>query len=160
MVRIKAVMLAPLLLLPLPAQAGLCGTFLDPMSVAATGMGFGNYLAASASASNSTITISCGLLGIDLLPSFTVALSAGSSASMITRKMVFGAQKLNYNIYTNSGYATVWGDGTGGSVTQSITGSVLQLSSTNFTAFGLLPAGQFVTAGGPYLDTITVSVTF
>lgn len=158
--RIRSWLLAPFLLLPLPARAGLCGTFLDPMSVAATGLGFGNYLPASVSTSNSTITMSCGLLGLDLLPSFTVALSAGNSASMITRKMVFGAQSLNYNIYTTSGYATVWGDGTGGSVTQSVNGGLLQLGSTNFTAYGRLPAGQYVSAGGPYLDTITVSVTF
>jgi spore coat protein U-like protein len=159
MVRIKSWLLATLLLLPLPAQAGLCGTFLDPMSVSGTTMGFGNYLPASASPSNSTITVSCGL-GIDLLPSFTVALSAGRSGSMITRTMVFGTQSLNYNIYTTIGYGTVWGDGTGGSVTQSVNGSVLQLGNTNFTAFGLLPAGQYVAAGGPYLDTITVSVSF
>lgn len=159
MVRIKALLPAFLLLLASrPAEAGLCGTVLDPMSVSATALAFGNYLAASASASTNTVAVSCGLLGLDLLPNFTVALSAGNSTNMITRKMLFGAHGLNYNIYTTLGGATVWGDGSGGSVTQSFS-SLLQLGSASFTGYGRLPAGQFVTAGG-YSDILIVTVTF
>lgn len=158
--RIKAVVPALILLLvPRPAAAALCGTFLDPLSVSATTLAFGNYLAASASASTTTVTISCGLLGLDLLPSFTVALSAGNSASMATRKMLFGAASLNYNIYTTLGGASIWGDGSGGSVTQSFNGGLLHLGTVPFTGYGRVPVAQYVKAG-PYTDTLTVTVTF
>jgi spore coat protein U-like protein len=161
MVRIKAAA-APALVLLLaatPARAGLCGTFLDPMSVSANTLVFGNYLASTASASNAKITISCGLLGLDLLPSFTIALSPGSSANAAARTLLFGSKPLSYNVYTAMSYASIWGDGTGGSVTQPYNGPLLQLGNTQFTAFGLIPAGQFVTPG-PYTDSMTVTVSF
>jgi spore coat protein U-like protein len=157
--RIRAMILAVLLVLaPKPAQALLCGTVLDPISVSSTTLVFGNYLAPSQSAANHTVTISCGL-GLDLLPSFTVALSAGQAASFGPRKMSFGAALLNYNIYTTPGFATVWGDGSGATVTQSFNGSLLSLGSTTFTGYGRVPAGQYVAPGG-YTDTLTVTVTF
>ena len=157
--RIRAAILPLLLVLaPRPAEALLCGTVLDPISVSSTTLIFGNYLAASQSTANHTVTISCGL-GLDLLPSFTVALSAGSSASFAPRRMAFGANMLDYNIYTTPGFTSVWGDGSGGTLTQSFNGSLLSLGSTTFTGYGRVPAGQYVVPGG-YNDTLTVTVTF
>ncbi len=155
--RIK-VIAAALLLAPSPAFALLCGSVLDPMSVSATSLTFGSYTPASASTASTTVTISCGLLGLDLLPNFVVSLSAGNAATPSGRYLTMSGSHLSYNIYTSPGYATVWGDGSDGSVTQSFNG-VLSLGNTNFTGYGRIPAGQYVAAGW-YADNITVTVTY
>ncbi len=155
--RIK-VTLVTLLLAPSPAFALLCGTILDPMSVSATPLMFGSYTPASASASSTSIAISCGLLGLDLLPDFAVSLSAGNAATPSGRYLAMSGSHLGYNIYTGAGYATVWGDGSNGSVTQSFN-SILSLGSIGFTGYGRIPAGQYV-AAGPYTDRITVTVSY
>ncbi|HEY4274254.1 MAG TPA: spore coat U domain-containing protein [Rhizomicrobium sp.] len=159
--RIRSGVIALILLaVPRPAHALLCGTILDPISVSATALAFGNYSAAAQSTANNTVTISCGLLGIDLLPNFTVGLSAGRATVFSPRKMFFGTTNtLNYNIYTTPGFATIWGDGSSGTATQTFNSSLLSLGTINFTGYGRLPAGQFV-APGAYMDTLTVTVTF
>ena len=152
--------MAPALVLaaaPRPAHALLCGTILDPLSVSATALAFGSYNASSPTPRDATgsVTVSCGL-GLDLLPAFTVSISAGSG-SFATRKMAFGASRLNYNIYTDGGRTTIWGDGTAGTVTQSYS-TVLVLGSITYTAYGRVPVGQYV-ASGAYADTRVVPVT-
>src|SRR5215210_3127793 len=47
----------------------------------------------------------------------TSGVGAGSGASYAARRMTFGANLLNYNLYTDAGRANVWGDGTGGTST-------------------------------------------
>ena len=74
------------------------------------------------------------------------------------RFMAYGGNHLGYNIYTSAGYATVWGDGTSGSSSQSYA-SLLALGSISYTAWGRLPAGQYVRAGS-YDDQITVVVSY
>jgi spore coat protein U-like protein len=146
-----------LLLMTRPASALLCGTFLDPVSVSATNLNFGTYIASSAATANTTVTVSCGL-PIDLLNDFSISLSAGNSLNPAARLLKQGSAQLGYNIYTDGGFMTVWGDGTGSTVTQGYS-SVLSLGRASFTGFGRLPQGQFVPAG-TYSDRITVTVTF
>ena len=129
------------------------------MTVTGTGVAFGAYDAATptAATANGTVTIKCSS-GLDIAPSFVVALSTGGSGGYSSRQMSLGAARLNYNIYTAGDYATIWGDGTSGTATQSYS-SLLLFSTVNFNAFGRIPVSQYVTAGG-YTDTITVTVTF
>ena len=129
----------------------------NPAQVTATDLNFGNYNAASPSATtaNATVTVSCVDNGREL-PSFTVALSTGGSGTYAPRRLSSGANTLNYNIFTTGAYTSVWGNGAGGSVIVSDTGGVNSLS---FTAYGRIPAGQYVAAGS-YADTITVTVTY
>lgn len=159
--RIKAVLagFGMLCLTATPSWALLCGTFLDPMSVSASALAFGVYLPSAGASASANVKVSCGLLGLDVLPSFTIALSAGNAANPSARYMKNGAARLNYNIYTSAAYASVWGDGTAGSVTQGFDGALLSLGSFSFTAFGLAPQGQFV-GSGAYSDTISVLVSF
>jgi spore coat protein U-like protein len=126
----------------------------NPAQVTATNLSFGNYNAASptATTANATITVSCVDPARDL-PAFTVALSVASNP----RQLTSGANTLNYNIFTTSAYTTVWGDGTNGTVTQSHVGGAL--NSFSYTAYGRIPAGQFVPTGS-YTQTITVTVTY
>jgi len=129
------------------------------MTVSATGMAFGNYNAASPSATtaNATITVSC-VNPAQELDAFTIALSRGGSSTYSPRRMTSGANTLNYNIYTTAGFASIWGDGTGGTVTVNYNGAGTP-NSLSYTAYGQVPAGQYVAAGS-YADTITVTVTY
>lgn len=144
-----------------PAQALLCGSGLplaSNLSVSATALSFGSYSPAAARFANATVRVECGLLGIDLLPGFTVSLTAQNSANPSARRMLRSGVPLNYNIYTDNNYATVWGDGSNASVTRGYN-PILALGAVNFTAWGRLPAGQYVAAGS-YSDVITVTVAF
>ena len=92
---------------------------------------FGNYSPMSFGNTDTTgnIKVSCGGVASVLEP-FNIAFSAGSSGSFANRRLRSGSNTLNYNLYTDAGYTTVWGDGTGGS--QSVDGTatldVLDLS--------------------------------
>jgi spore coat protein U-like protein len=147
----ELVWLAGLALLPTSAQA-LCTSF----GVTATALNFDVYdpAAGAATAAAGTVTVQCG---IGLLPSFSVALSKGGG-TYAQRVMANGADALKYNLYADSMHMTVWGDGTDGTVTQSLTG-IITLGSTNYTVFGLVGAGQYPTPG-TYSDSITVMVNF
>ncbi len=144
-----------------PAFALLCGTVLDPLSVSATGISFGNYTATdpTATTASGTITVSCGLLGVDVLPGFTVSLSSGNGGSFAPRTLAGGGASLSYNLYTDTTHTAVWGDGSGATVARSFDGTLLHLGSYDFTVYGALAAGQFVKAG-VYSDTIIVTVTY
>jgi spore coat protein U-like protein len=149
--------------LPRPAQALLtCGSgalFASAVTVSATALNFGNYTPASASYASATVRVECGLLGIDLLPGFTLSLTAqNGGGNPAARTMERSGVPLAYNVYTTSGYGAVWGDGSNGSVTQSY-GALLSLGGITYTAWGRLPAGQYVAAGA-YSDWITVTVSY
>jgi spore coat protein U-like protein len=158
-VRIKLALLALMLLAARPAHALLCGTILDPMSVSADPLNFGNYIPTDAGFANTHVKVSCGLLGLDLLPNFTVALSAGNAATPLGRYLAMSGARLEYNIYADPGFATIWGDGSSGSVTQTFNGVLTLGNNITFTGYGRIPAGQYV-AAGIYRDTITVTVSY
>ena len=127
------------------APAGAC-------TIGATGVAFGSYDPRSATAKDSTGTVT---LNCPSNRSGVVSMSTGGSASYTQRKMASGANTLNYNLYTNSTRTAVWGDGTGGSTTV----SVAKGYAGTLTIYGRIPASQNVRAG-TYSDTITVTVTF
>jgi spore coat protein U-like protein len=139
------------LLLPVPARA-ICTSF----GVTASLLDFGVYDPGSAGdmASTGSVSVQCG---IGILPAFSVSLSKGSG-SYAQRTLKNGANTLNYNLYADGGHMMVWGDGTGGTVTQSLTG-IITLGATAYTVYGLVGGGQRP-APGDYSDTITVTVTF
>jgi len=141
-----------LALIPSRASATCTG----PLATA-SGLAFGSYNAASHtdSTANGSITVSCSLV-LDSLPSLTIALSAGTSSSFSTRRLVFGGSTLAYNLYTSPAFTSIWGDGTAGTVTESYTAGA---RSVTLTVYGRLPKSQF-SAPGPYTDAITVTVTY
>jgi spore coat protein U-like protein len=145
-------------LAPAPAAAGTCGQGgTSAMTLSATPVAFGTYNATVGSPTDAsgTITLTCAD-GADDLPSLTVSLSTGIAGTFAPRHMVMGGDNLIYNLYTSAAYATVWGDGTGGTATQSHTTGG---NTTSFTVYGRVPAAQYV-APGAYSDTITVTVTY
>ncbi|TXI81784.1 MAG: SCPU domain-containing protein [Cupriavidus sp.] len=138
-----------------PAMAALT------CSVTAVGVIFPNYNGLSSSSSytygSGSVTVSC--LNLLFATPITVAMTKGSASSYNPRTMTFGSYALNYNLYLDSGYTQIWGDGTGGSVTKSDTIGGLLGSSLTYTVYGRLPGGQNVAAGA-YIDTIFVTVMY
>lgn len=148
-----------LLLAPLVSQAAATCT------VAATGPAFGTYSPAdpNPTVSNGNVTATCtwtsgGSTTVNLVASY----SAGNSGSYPNRWMLSGTNRLNYNIYFESGFLTIRGNGTGGTQTGSAS---LTVSSGNRTAqatgtiFGRIPAGQDAVPGN-YTDTIVITMTY
>ena len=89
-----------------------------------------------------------------------VTIAAGSSGAILARTMLNGATTLDYNLYTDIGRTTIWGDGTtGASVT--LTGGTVVAGQRIFnrTIYGRIPALQPVGAG-LYTDTMVVTLTF
>lgn len=143
-----------------PAHAAICGDGANPVVVTATPVAFGLYSPGSPSPTNAngTVTVACTVVAGNTLPSFTAALDAGIAGSFAPRQMDFAGTRLNYNLYTDAAHTIVWGDGTGGTSTQSYDASGAQ-GQVNFTVYGQMPAGQYV-APGSYADTITVTVSY
>ncbi|GGX19816.1 hypothetical protein GCM10007242_28420 [Pigmentiphaga litoralis] len=126
-----------------PSDAAQC-------TASASSIAFGAYDPFSAVPldSNGSVQITC-----DVVTSYMIALNAGASSSL-DRAMVFGAYRLNYNLYTEATRTVVWGDGSGGSASVSGSGTAV-----TFPVYGRIPARQNVHAGS-YADTLIVTVTY
>ena len=149
----RALLAAALLAAPLiGAPAAAC-------TISGTGVAFGAYDPQSAASDDSagTVSVNCH----PSVESPIVALSTGQSGSYAARRMSGGSFNINYNLYTSGARTIVWGDGTGGSVTQTLSGGTVSGGTRTFsrTIYGRIPALQNVGAG-PYSDTITLTVTF
>jgi spore coat protein U-like protein len=133
---------------PLPALASCSFT-----SVMDVGFGTYNVFDTLPNASGvGSITIKCqGGPG----NAYDVTLSTGQSHSYASRLMKSGANTLTYNIYTSASRSIVWGDGHGGSSTQ----TAYKNSTTTLSLFGQIPAGQDV-ASGMYTDNLIATVNF
>jgi len=126
---------------------------------------FGIYdpLSSSPVFSTGGVQVSCSLLGIvSLLVAYSIALSSGSGtyATRALRTPSSASSVMNYNLYTSSGYATIWGDGSSGTVTVN-DGYLLGIGTTvrNYPIYGRIAPAQIV-APGNYTDAIIVTVTY
>jgi spore coat protein U-like protein len=123
-------------------------------SISTTPVAFGDYnvLSATPKTTTGTVTYQC-TLGVGII----VTLSKGSSSAFDPRTMRNGAEVLNYNLYREATYSTIWGDGTGGS--QTYTAAATVLFPTNVTVYARVPAGQNVAAGS-YSDSVVATIIF
>ncbi|WP_194270556.1 Csu type fimbrial protein [Glaciimonas soli] len=140
---------------PLSAHA-----LLADCSVAATGISFGPYASPGTTGITNpggNVAVTCN--GLGLLVSYTITLSAGNG-TFANRLLKLGSNTITYNVYSNSTYTQIWGDGTSG--TSTISDSyILSLGSVvrNYPAYGSIPGGQNKPAG-TYSDTLTVTITY
>jgi spore coat protein U-like protein len=83
---------------------------------------------------------------------WTAAASAGNGtgASTAARKMMSGADLLNYSLYTDAGRTTNF-------VSATATGSGSAQAST---IYGRVPSGQTTVPAGSYADSVTISLTY
>lgn len=145
------------------AQA-LCLPALCTCSVVVTNIVFAAYnpLAFGNTDSTGSVKVTCGGVAGLLVP-FTVDLGKGGGTSFSTRRMASGAHTLSYNVYLDSNYTTVWGDGT--SATSRASGSLLLdalglTPGVTFTVYGRIPGRQLTVPPGTYTDSLTVTVTY
>ena len=89
----------------------------------------------------------------------TIALSSGVSGNTAQRYMAStsGSDRLFYNLYTDSSFSSIWGDGTGSS--GAVTNLVSINNPWNAVVYGRIPARQNVTSGS-YSDIITVTIAW
>jgi len=123
-------------------------------SVSSTGVAFGVYDPRSGTALDGagTINVSCDQGASNV----TITADGGGSGNKLSRRMTNGVSNLSYNLYTNSGRTSVFGDGTGGT-------SLFSFNSVNnsvsVSVYGRVAGSQNVTAGS-YSDTLIMTVTF
>jgi spore coat protein U-like protein len=123
-------------------------------SISTTPVVFGDYnvLAAAPKTTTGTVMYQC-TLGVGII----VTLSRGSSSAFDPRTMRNGAEVLNYNLYREATFQSIWGDGTGGSQTYTALATVLFPATV--TVYARLPAGQNVAAGS-YNDSVVATIIF
>jgi spore coat protein U-like protein len=130
---------------------------LGACTVTATAVAFGTYTPLATATSTGTISVACTLVVGS--STATAALSSGMSGTFTARTMSNGTGgTLRYNLYTTAADSVVWGDGTGGSQTQTLTINGLGSVTVNATVYGLVPLQD--PAPGSYSDTITVTVNY
>ena len=88
---------------------------------------------------------------------YDIGLNAGlgTGADTTTRRMMDGAEFVDYQLFSDSGRATNWGNSVG-TDTVSDTGDG---AAQDHTIYGRVPV-QSTPSAGTYLDTVTVTVTF
>ncbi|MFT3790640.1 MAG: spore coat U domain-containing protein [Rudaea sp.] len=128
----------------------------DTTTLAATALGFGEHTYLDTITSTSTVSIKCSTgtafnIGLD------AGANPGTSGDITTRRMKggTGSDYVSYQLYTDSGYGTAWGNnssngwvaktGTGSAVTYTVYGKASPISTS--------PAGS-------YSDTVGVTVTY
>jgi spore coat protein U-like protein len=134
---------------------------LQSCSVSATALSFGPYDPSSATARDSTgtVTVTCTAL-VGVSASWDILLGTGSSGSFTPRRLLSGGNSMQYNLYIDAGRTQVWGDATG--VTAKVSDSrfvIVGTSQYSYTTYGRLPALQDL-APGTYTDTITVTLNY
>jgi spore coat protein U-like protein len=144
---------------PATTTLSVSATVLKVCTVAAAALNFGNYTPGTGPVSVSTpINVKC----TNTTP-FTVALDKGTTAgaTFAQRLMVNGSATLQYNLFTTSGGATIFGDGTSSTSTMGGTGAGLG-TAVAITVYGVLPDSTANQAVAPavYTDTVNVSVSY
>jgi spore coat protein U-like protein len=139
-----------------PACAQTC-------TVSGTGVAFGTYTPFSGSGvtTTSTITVTCNPGVISLNLSYTIALGIGGGTSYALRSMGGPTPRLRYQLYRDSGYSQIWGDGSAGTftVTDTISLGLIFPITRNYTVYGSIAANAAYSVGS-YSDPVVVTVTY
>lgn len=137
---------------------GLClsvSAFADTYScnVTMASVSFGTYERTSALTGSGTVYVNCTLTsgqGQTGVP-YSLSVSPGQSGTYSVRTLTTSsADSLQYNLYTDSSYSAVWGDGSGGTgvVSGVLTGTSF---SRSHAIYGRIPTNQN-TRKGSYSD--------
>lgn len=155
-----ALAVAVLAPVPGPVQAaGGCVVCLCTVSTTSLSFGTYNPSLGAAKAATATVNANCVSVSVPMNATVDLSLSAGTSGTASGRQMANGAARLNYNIYQDSAYATIWGNGSNGGQLQTMTIANLLTFNATRTAYGRIPVNQYVKAGA-YSDSVVVTFTF
>lgn len=139
------------------AQAALN---ISSCSINNSSLAFGLYnpLSAIALTNNAgSVQITCQTNGTGTTP-VSAQLSSGSGVYS-NRTLRSGVNILKYNVYIDSAFTTIWGDGTAGSTTQSAT-LTRGNGSASWVLYGRIPAAQTNAPAGIYTDILQVTITW
>jgi len=126
----------------------------DTCEVSATDLTFGTYDPNAGDLDGTSIVTATCTNGT----TYDIGLDTGqnaANASTTTRAMTDSTNYLDYELYSDSGRTTVWGDTVGTDTVQQTSGG----GAENLTVYGQIPGNQFVPAAS-YSDTINVTVTY
>jgi spore coat protein U-like protein len=103
------------------------------------------------------ITIHCTGNGT---ANYSLQLSAGSG-TYASRTMRGSGSSISYNLYTDSAFSQIWGDGTSGTVVNTGVLNVVPPNALdiNVTVFAKLPLQPILPPSGSYIDTIVANLT-
>ncbi len=106
------------------------------------------------------VQVTCEALVVNALVSYDLMANAGNSGDMNNRTMT-GPSALNYNLYKDNTFNTIWGNGTG--VTDYINfGYLINLlapRTDQFTIYARIPP-QPTTPAGNYSDSVSLVLNF
>lgn len=127
--------------------------------VTATGVAFGTYDSLTTVPDDGVGAIQAACHPSEHGP--VASLNRGLTGTFAARRMTFLLNRLNYNLYSDISRTTIWGDGTSGTVTVTLTGGVVNAGVRRFnrTIYGRIPARQVVPFG-LYADLVIVTLTF
>jgi len=98
---------------------------------------------------------------IDVAPSVVTQLDDGVWGTFTMRKMRAGSDELSYNLFTTSQRNVVWGNGTLGSVSSSVSGGLITLGTWRATRTVYARAYPTpTTKPGSYSDTVVVRIVW
>ncbi|HWP56552.1 MAG TPA: spore coat U domain-containing protein [Candidatus Acidoferrales bacterium] len=139
----------------LAAILGQLQIALAACTISTQAINFGSYDVLSLTPRDSTgrVTYRC-----DRRDPITISLDRGGAATFNARRMLKGAEALNYNLFLDAARTLIWGDGSGGTTVHSNPAPPRNQNVT-VTVFGRIPAGQDVSAG-TYTNTVTATIDF
>jgi len=150
------------------AGAWATGGYAASCLVSAGAIGFGTYdpLLPAHDDSSTTIVVTCSYTGpaASEVVGYTLSLSAGTG-SYAARTLLRGTSVMTYNLHASPSRdaSSIWGDGTGGSVTVSASLPVLTSSNpvrlVNHTVYGRIPARQDLPVG-TYVASVLLTMTY
>jgi spore coat protein U-like protein len=135
------------------ASIPVSATVIASCTITASSITIGNYAAGTTAATTltGTVTPTC----TNTTP-YEITMSDGSTGTEAQRLMTdTGGDTLNYNIYSDAAFTTIWGDGTSGTAPTG-TGTGAAVATSYYVN---VPAAQYVTPGA-YSDTVTVTVAW
>jgi len=136
-------------------------TIVPAVTVSATSLSFGSVAQSAFNVTgNATITVNATNLLL-----YTVTLDAGLNLFGGDRRMMSGATSGgSYVLYKDAAFSTRWGDSGFADTCGGGCGSGVAVAGTGanqtLTVYGLLSGGAGSTPGGPYTDTVTVTVNY
>ena len=97
--------------------------------------------------------------GLVIAERYKVTLSPGKSANQAVREMRnTNGNAVKYNIYVNSNYSGIFGDGTGS--TSTLENAITDTTDDHYIVYGLTQVDTNNPVPGEYVDNLTLTVLF
>ena len=139
------------------ANLAVSATVTNNCTISTTALAFGAYDPVVANASTNLDGLGGIVVACTKGATADIGLGLGANMSGTTRRMVAGGTNyLTYELYKDSGYATVWGNA---GTAQLNTGAAPSKAARTFTVYGRVASNQDVPAGN-YSDTVVATVNF